>query len=189
MGKNPLMRPFRGLIEPSEGVAAVEFALLLPFMLLLYVGSLELSQLIVVDRRVGTITGTVGDLVSRVDGTISNSMLTDYFKVAEKIITPFPTVELKQVVTCLEVSSSGVVTVKWSKPYNGATAHAKGDNYALPTEMINVAKSASKATYVIVSETAYAYTPLLGIVFDQPIRMYRENFYLPRYGEYITEPA
>lgn len=185
MKKPAPYRRFGGFLHRSEGVAAVEFALILPFMLLLYIGSLELSQLIVVDRRVSTITGAMGDLVSRVDGEIANATLTDYFKAAEKIITPFPTTGLEQVVTCLEVSSAGVVKVKWSKGYNGGAPHVVDANYTLPTAMINVAKDATKTTYVIVSETAYGYKPLLGIFFDQAINMYRENFYLPRYGELI----
>ncbi len=175
----PLLNRF---VHRHDGVAAVEFALILPFMLLLYIGSLELSQLIVVDRRVSTITGAMGDLVSRVDGSISTSTLNDYFKAAEKIITPFSTTGLKQVVTCLEVTSGGVVKVKWSRGYNGGTAHVVNAAYTLPAAMINV----SKGSFVIVSETAYAYKPLLGIVFDQAISMYRENFYLPRFGEYIA---
>lgn len=131
----------------------------------------------------------MGDLVSRVDGSISTSTLTDYFKAAEKIIVPFPTTGLKQVVTCLQVASNGTVKVMWSKPYNGATAHPKNNSYPLPTEMVNVAKNATKSTYVIVSETKYAYKPLMGLSSNQAINMYRENFYLPRFEKYISEPV
>ena len=51
--------------KAREGAAAVEFALILPFMLMLYAGSIELSDLINVDRRITVISSTVGDLVAR----------------------------------------------------------------------------------------------------------------------------
>ena len=44
-----------------EAVAAVEFALILPVMLTMYVGSIELSQAFSMDQRVITIAGTTGD--------------------------------------------------------------------------------------------------------------------------------
>ena len=103
--------------KAREGVAAVEFALILPFMLLLYVGSIELSDLINVDRRVTVIAGTVGDLVARNDGGITpGRRSTDYFNAAEGIITPYQTTGLKQVVTCVEDQLDGTTaTVQWSK--------------------------------------------------------------------------
>ena len=58
------------LASDERGVAAVEFALILPFLLLLFLGTIEASSLITVDRRVNVISGTVGDLVARTDPTV-----------------------------------------------------------------------------------------------------------------------
>ena len=51
----------------ERGVSAVEFAMLLPLMLTLYLGAVEISQGIGADRKVTLTARTVADLVSQVD--------------------------------------------------------------------------------------------------------------------------
>lgn len=182
MGLRALISRLRHLRRDEGAVAAVEFALILPFLLALYVGSIEASQLITVDRRITTIAGTVGDLVARSDGTITQSQLTDYFRAAEGIILPFSTTGLKQVVTSVYVNAAGVTSVQWSQPYNGGTAYVVGRPYTLPVEITNISRNA----YVIVSETSYSYLPLLGIVFKTSVPLYRQNFHMPRFGAAIN---
>jgi Flp pilus assembly protein TadG len=165
-----------------EGVAAVEFALILPFMLALYVGSIELSDLINVDRRITVIAGTVGDLVSREKGTLTETEMTDYFTAAEEIITPYSTTGLKQIVTCVKISSTGVATVEWSRASGGATAKTAGAVMTLPTAITNISKNG----YIIVSETGYSYKPLMGIIFTTAVNLYRQNFHLPRFNDKIS---
>ena len=57
-------RRLRRLIGDERGVSAVEFALLLPLMLTLYLGAVEVSQGIGADRKVTLTARTIGDLVS-----------------------------------------------------------------------------------------------------------------------------
>ena len=52
--------------------AMVEFALVMPLMLTLYIGSMEVSQGIAADRKVTLMARTVADLASQVS-TISNA--------------------------------------------------------------------------------------------------------------------
>jgi Flp pilus assembly protein TadG len=176
----------------TEGAAAVEFALILPFLLLLYVGSIEASSLITVDRRVNVISGTVGDLVSRwdpADGAIPNTTMTDYFKASEGIIFPYSDTGLEQVVSLLEVREDGTTTVTWSCGYNGGVKRTTGSGYTLPTNMLAIVRPPAGAGYVVVSETEYSYLPVLGIVFTAPINLYQDSYYIPRYAEAIAGPA
>src|SRR5215218_10963792 len=139
-------------VKAREGAAAVEFALILPFMLTLYAGSIELSDLINVDRRITVISSTVGDLVARKKTGITQSELDDYFNAAEEIITPYKTTGLKQLITCVKIDAAGTTaTVQWSKGSGGATE--KTGNVTLPAAILNI----SKDKYVIVSETQYSY--------------------------------
>ncbi|HEY9010727.1 MAG TPA: TadE/TadG family type IV pilus assembly protein, partial [Devosia sp.] len=118
-----LSKRLRRLAADEGGAAAVEFALILPFLLLLYMGSIEASTLFTVDRRVEVISSTVADLVARWNpnqGTsIPKSILLDYFKASEGIIVPYPTTDLKQVVSFVRVSTAGIASVIWSCSYNG----------------------------------------------------------------------
>lgn len=188
-----MTRPWRQLLgrlrAADDGAAAVEFALILPIMLFVYVGTLEAGSLISMDRRVQSVAGALGDLVARSDTTIPAATLTDYFQAAGGIMTPYSPSTLSQTVTQVRVNADGT-TVVWSWQYAGnqltAGSHATGDDYPLPEAMINVARDGSRDTFVIVAETRYSYLPLYGIVFDKPIELHRQNFFMPRFGGDIT---
>lgn len=177
-----LRAALRRLARSERGVAAVEFAIITPFLILLYLGTIEISDLIAVDRRVTVVSGTTGDLVARSEDTITTSALGDYLRAAEGIIMPYSKTPLKQVISVVAVSSSGVTSVVWSCGYNGGTAKTAGSTYALPAEMIAI----SKSNWVIVSRASYSYTPLLGQVVTHDINLNRESYYLPRFGTVIT---
>jgi len=178
-----LARLVRCLRRSESGTAAVEFALILPVMLLVYIGTLEASTLITMDRKIQSVTGAVGDLVSRADTTLTAATLTDYFKAASGILTPYPTTDLIQVVTQVEVKTDGTTRTDWSRQYaNGVLTTLPNTARKIPPEMVNI----SKGKYIIVSESRMSYLPLYGIVFKTAIPLYRENYYIPRFGGTIT---
>jgi Flp pilus assembly protein TadG len=169
----------------DRGAAAVEFALILPFLLLLFMGSIEASSLITVDRRVNVISGTVGDLVARTEDALSSGTLNDYFMASQNIMYPYSTTVLKQVVTFVAVDDDGDTSVVWSCGYNGGTTRAAASTYALPERMNELARD----SWVVASETWYSYRPVLGLVFTTAITLHRESFYLPRYQKAIASPC
>jgi TadE-like protein. len=184
------IRTCRQLAADHRGAAAVEFALILPVMLLLYLGTMEASALISMDRRVQTVTGTIGDLVARANKVLPAEALRDYFRAAENIIAPYSTASLVQTVSLVYVNDEGEAEIEWSRQYTSGDAdhvagHPAGDAYDLPDEITSLAEEA----YVVVSETSYSYTPLLGLVFQSDFPLYRENFYIPRFGELICYNA
>lgn len=171
----------------DRGIAAVEFALILPVMLFIYLGTLEASTLISMDRKVQSVAGAVGDLVARSDEVITSATLNDYFRAASGIMTPYTAANVRQVVTAVKVQANGTARVVWTRQYyNGAysatTPHTVGSNYPLPQEMIDIAIG----DMVIAAEASYSYTPLLGLVIDQPINLYRSSFFIPRFGNDIA---
>ena len=183
------MRAMRGLLErmgsfrrDAAGVAAVEFALILPMMLLLYVGTVEASALISMDRRVQTIAGAVGDLVSRSNVNLAACDLKDYFQAAAGIMAPYTSDPVQQIVSSVQVKADGTTIVAWSQAAGGATAHNVGDAYPLPQAMKDISLSA----YVIVSEASYSYSPITKLIYSQAIQLRRENFYSPRFGGSIV---
>ena len=66
----------RRLGRNAEGVAAVEFGFIAPIMLLMLIGTIEISRAITIDRRFGLVTSMVADLVTtrtRLDGLVRRS--------------------------------------------------------------------------------------------------------------------
>lgn len=174
-----------GLAE--RGVAVVEFALILPIMLLVYLGSVEAGALISTDRKVQAVAGAIGDLVARADKSLTTAQMQDYFRAASGIMTPYSPDPVLQMVTVIAVDDSGGTKVLWSRQfqnqtYSTHTAHAVNASYPLPKEMIAI----SKGRTVIAAEASYAYVPLFGLIFNQPINLSRSSFYQPRSGGTIT---
>ncbi len=174
----------------ERAVAAVEFALIVPFLLTLYFGSMEASSLFVADRSVNTVSATVGDLVSQWDsddGSIPVATMDAYFASAAPLMFPLSTTGLKQVVTCIQVNADGTTKVIWSKASgSGATARAVDSSYPLPAAQ--TMNAVARGGYLIASEAYYSYLPVLGQVFTTTLNLYRENIYMPRFGptELIT---
>jgi len=180
--------PFRRFRRDTSAVAAVEFALILPLLVTLYFGTVEAASLYTVDRRVATVASTMADLVSREQDCITTTKLNSYFAAATGIMQPYSTTSLKQVVTFLAVSSSGTVTVKWSKPYGtGAVARSTGTTTVLAnaTTAANINTLARTKGWLVAAEIQYPYTPLFGVVIKN-INLAHTEYFLPRYEEEIT---
>lgn len=176
-----LYAKLRRLRRTDRAVAAVEFALIMPFILTLYIGSLEVSQVITMDRKLATVASTVGDLVARSNGEVSGATVDDFFAASGMILQPYSTATLKQLVTSVYVDEDGDTNVEWSRAYNGATPKTEDTPYPLPSEITDIAED----SYVIVSEAQLPYTPMGGYFFEGSFNLYRQYFHMPRFGEQI----
>ena len=188
--RNPVTRLhmlIRRFISGESAVAAVEFALILPVMLTLYIGSVELSSAISVDKRVATVSGALGDLVARADSSITASTVSDYFMAASATMAPYASSDVKQIVSSVRVKADGSTSVLWSMADNGASEHATGSAYNVPENLKSlVTENGTMTGYVIVAEAQLNYTPMIGYVFDSDFSLYHQYFFLPRFGEEIT---
>lgn len=172
----------------ETGVAAVEFALIVPIMLSVYLGCTEAAALLTADRKVQSVAGAIGDLVARANKTLPQSQLDDYFDAAASIMAPYDASKLVQTVTAVSVSDQGKATVTWSVRFeNGVLSNVvpeypKDAPYSLPQEMIDIATGQT----VIAAETRYSYRPLLGVVFKNELDLRRSALFMPRFGGTIT---
>lgn len=183
-----LLRQLQRFARRETGVAAVEFALIVPIMLSVYLGCSEAAALLTADRKVQSVAGAVGDLVARTNKTITQGQLEDYFLAATSIMAPYDPSGLVQTVTAVSVSDGGEATVLWSARYEGGALSivvatpSQEEPYTLPAEMIAIATGQT----VIAAETDYNYRPLLGMVFKNALDLHRSALFMPRFGGTIT---
>ncbi len=87
----------------AGGVAAVEFALILPLMLLLYLGSAETTQAVISSRKAAVASQAISDIVTQqyvsvsgVSGTnvVTDAMMGNLFNAAAMLMQPFSTANL-----------------------------------------------------------------------------------------------
>ena len=166
------------LASDERGVSAVEFAMLLPLMLTLYLGTVEVSQGIGADRKVTLTARTVADLVAQVS-SMSNSDMTNSLNAATAVMAPFPTGNLKVTVTSVSIDGNGNATVDWSDSYNGA-ARTKGSSVTLPAALVVNNSS------LIWSEVQYSYTPTIGYVVSGTLTLKDQIYMRPRLSDKVS---
>lgn len=166
------------LAGDQRGVSAVEFAMLLPLMLTLYLGTVEVSQGIGADRKVTLTARTVADLVSQVT-SIDNAGVTNSLNAASAVMAPYPSTNLKVTVSSVKIDKDGKATVDWSDTLNG-TARAKGSTVTLPAAL-NVAE-----TSLIWAEVQYAYKPTVGYLISGTLTLKDQIYMRPRLADSVA---
>src|SRR5436190_19486601 len=105
-----LFRHVGRLAHDQRGISAVEFAMLLPLMLTLYLGAVEISQGVGIDRKVTLTTRTVADLASQVS-SINNADMTNLLNASASVILPYDTTKLKVTVSDITIDSNGTAKI------------------------------------------------------------------------------
>lgn len=90
----------RRIKRDDKGVAAVEFALILPLMVTLYLGCTEITQGVLASRKMAILSRTLSDIVAQQPTTITSpctasglcaSTMTSIFSAASAVMSPFST--------------------------------------------------------------------------------------------------
>ena len=159
----------RDLLSDRSGLAAVEFAMIFPIMVVLYFGVVEFASAIAVDRKATQVARTLSDLTSQ-SMSVADADIKNFGEAAKAIMTPYPPSPLVSSITEVYIDkTSGVARVQWSKGLTigptgdvsiaAAAPHNPGDVVTLPTSLV-----VAKGTFVIWSEVSYQYTPAVGVV-------------------------
>lgn len=159
------------LIRDDRGVSAVEFALIAPLMLSLYLGCVGLSDGVSADRKLTLVSSTVANLVAQ-STALTDTDMTNIFSASGAIMSPYSTSNLTMAVSCLKIDASKNVTVKWSKGYNGGSALS--GSVSIPTDL-KVANS-----QLILAKASYAYTPPVGSGITGTLNLSQQMYMTPR---------
>jgi Flp pilus assembly protein TadG len=177
-----------------DGVSAVEFAIILPFMLTLYIGGAEVGDGMAIQFKATLAARTVADLTSQCgDATaggvycdtangqaIDNSSMSEILGAASQVVSPYSAANMTVTVSELKVlngSSSGKVV--WSAASSGS-GRTINSTYALPTALQSLPNNPNGYYYVIFGEVTYPYTPSMGYVLTGTINIYQNSIFFPR---------
>ena len=181
-----ILSRIRRFSHDVRAVAAVEFALVVPLLITLYLGTIEASTLYSADHKVATVASTMADLVSRENGKIKGTVLTTYFAAAATIMQPFTTTGLGQVVSLLEIDEDGLATVKWSEASGSADDRDDDSDYPLAADtQINILARGAGG-WLVASEITYPHIPSIGYVIPATINLRHVQYYLPRFAKEIV---
>lgn len=166
----------RRFLKDSKGLAAVEFALIAPVMIMMFYGATEVASGVDCNARVSRVASTVADLVAQ-STTVSTTDTTNVFNAANAILFPYPAASAKIVVTSLVADSTGKVTVAWSDAQNTPKRTSVPAN--IPSGILPA------NTSVIFTEVNYAFTPAVSY-FIGSITMSSTFYAKPRRSVKVT---
>jgi Flp pilus assembly protein TadG len=84
----------KAFLRNVMGVAGIEAAFILPVMLLIYFGLLDLTTMLSANRRVTQMASTLADLVTQSTGTTSKAQLAGFYRASTAIMDPYSTNDL-----------------------------------------------------------------------------------------------
>jgi len=155
-----------------RGISAVEFAMLFPVMLTLFLGSVEASQGIAADRKVELTAHALADLASQYTD-ITNAEMANILNAGSAIIAPYSAANLKEVVSEISINAQGIASVVWSDTLNG-TALTVGQTVTVPSSL------AVPNTYLVLAQVQYSYDPTYGYVMTGTLNLSDQSFMSPR---------
>lgn len=144
----------RRLKRDRRGAGAIEFAFLAPVLIVLYIGAVELSVAMSVNKKLGRATATVADLVTQ-GGAVNKAYLRSMVDVAKGVMAPYDPDPVQLTVTGISIDENGSATVDWSWRPNGSgdeTPYEAGEAVDLPENLL------VPETYLVRSEISYRHS-------------------------------
>jgi len=126
-------QPIDRLISDRRGMSSIEFAMLLPVMVLLYLGGVEITSAIAIDRKVSQVARSLGDLVAQATN-ITAADMSNILGATSSIVQPYDDTRLQITVSSVQVDAQGHAKVSWSDTKNG-TARAVGSVVTIPSAL------------------------------------------------------
>lgn len=167
------------MLADCRGIAATEFAVIVPIMLVLFFGTVEFSSGVAVDRKVTLIARALSDLTAQTpppslnstSATMTDTYLQNVFTASIAILAPYAPSPVNATLSEIYVDSNKIAKIQWSKSAivgsNAATtatltasSRSTGDvvTSLMPPNLL------VKQTYLIFAEVSYLYVPAIGYV-------------------------
>ncbi len=156
----------------TRGVAAIEFAAIIPVLLLLLLGSFDAGRTIAIYTKVRAATSTVDNVTNQYK-TIHDADMQQILGATSVVLSPYPSAPIVVVVSQISIDLNGKATVSWSDAFNG-TARPVGSSVNPPAGL------ATPNSTLILGEVSYGYTPQFGYFLTGPITLTDNLYVTPR---------
>lgn len=160
----------------ENGAVLIEFAIILPILVVLFLGLAEFTEAFSVNRKLAGTAGAIADLVAQ-EPTVDGAYLADISSLGQELMKPHNTGPLQLVIVSVVADNNNNTTVDWSYP---ADAYAAGGAYTLPDDTLMTANSS-----LIIAEASYNFTPTIGH-FLGTFEMTEAAYFRPRLAQKVV---
>lgn len=158
-----LTRRLRRFGAAKKGLAALEFAIIAPMMIFLLFGSVDLLDMLNVDRRTQNAAASLADIVARDDG-VSNQEIQGLWDALDVLMFPDDGATMEVRITSVSIISATNARVVWSEGH-GMTPRTANSTVTLPAAMM------TPGTSIIMAETSYDYDSPLGFLIESRVTL------------------
>ena len=138
----------------KQGVAAVEFALILPILVVMLLATFDGGRAIAAYMKMRAATYALASITNQY-AKIQSVDMTSILGATSVVMAPYssgsPAVKISQV----KINNSGVSKIEWSAAQN-ATARTVNSTITPPSAMV------VNGSYLILAEVSYTYVPVFG---------------------------
>lgn len=164
-----MMRFFNRFRRANRGLAAIEFALIIPVMLATFFGIAEIANYILAARKVANVASSAADLTAQ-DTVIDDGEMADIMGALDVVLRPFDPEEAQIRITSVVADADGDTNVAWSDARNTG-AYAEGTPIDVPDGIVPDNQG------IIMTEVSFTYKTLFGMFLTDGITV-SDTFYL-----------
>lgn len=193
---------------PSRaGSITVEFALIFPVLLFIYIGAAIVSDVSITAKKVNALSYMTANIVAQEPAqdqtssypipsdAIAASKLSEIASGAQSIIAPKNISNFGLTISAIDITNSPsgsccIAKTRWSYTSNGVlrpcavnlsgTAAQSFSASQIPQSLLQNGSALPHPIYLIVSDVSFGYVPMLGSSIVGRINMVRSNFTRPR---------
>lgn len=143
---------WRRFAKSTRGIAAVEFAMVLPVLAMLFLASFDGGRALAIYMKVRTASYTLAAITNQYP-SIGDSTMSTIFAATADVLAPYPNGPLALTVSGISIDANKNATVSWSST-QGGVALVKAPT--LPTNL------AVPNSFLVYSQVTYTYTPMFG---------------------------
>lgn len=163
-------------------MSLVEFALVLPILITLYLGSYQLGDAISCNRKVTIATRAAADLVSQnLNGTTSASDVNGDLYAASLVLAPYSSSAAMIRISEVDVDNNYNATILWSRGLN-TSGYTPGSTANIPNAM-RIGNA-----HFIFAEVTYSYVPAANFGITNAMKFYDSIMIMPRNSNNVTCP-
>ena len=140
------------LLRDERGSGLVEFAIVLPFMLVLYLGGYVMSDMIACNRKVTLATRALADMTSRafsptlVAASPSTTSATAFLNAAAVVMTPYGVANATEQISLLRICDQNNAYVVWTQAQTQTPAQIASNTATAATSTLTAGTLPSVAT-------------------------------------------
>lgn len=181
----------RRFARHETGMAMVEFGLLLPMLMTMFYGCIEVTRYILIVQKTEKLAHTIADVTAQ-SKTVTIASENQLFEATKDIMEPFSTGTNSRILVSSLYRAAGpssVARVNWRLSGGGTMTVTSSIGNVGAVPVMPGGFTFNERENVIAAEVFYQFSPLISTRFFGTTTIYRSAFYKPRLGALTATPT